>query len=26
VAIGDASEGQIVLPYPFIDADATLEN
>jgi predicted nuclease with RNAse H fold len=26
VAVGDASEGQIVLPYPFIDADATLEN
>ncbi len=26
VAVGDASEGQIVLPYPFIDADAPLEN
>lgn len=26
VAVGDASEGQIVLPYPFINADAALEN
>ncbi len=26
VAVGDASEGQIMLPYPFIEADTTPEN
>src|SRR5258707_1330118 len=25
VAVGDASEGQIMLPYPFIEADTTPE-